>query len=305
MRHGVFLFFFGLFLKTGIADVLAQFANEAFAAPLEKATNEAWLGMFAYAYQLFCDFWGYSTMAVGLGLMFGLQLPVNFRLPYLAKSLQDFWRRWHITLSEWFRDYLYIPLGGNRLHPTRNLLVTMTLAGFWHGAGWNFLLWGFLHGLWLALERRLKRSNVVVVFLGVCLLWVLFRAPSFEVARAYYARLFLPPYTWQPRIPEELPIWLIGAALLTPWLYKKAHDERLQVSKQLAWSVTFLLVCLAYGGARFDFIYFKLLNAFSFLPESPFRACRFCNWGTPGLPGPVSAPKWGPPGNQKNPPGPN
>ncbi len=212
-HHGLFLVVAGMTLKLGVADVLALFANQAFANPSVLSTTAAWTSLYAFAFQLLSDFWGYSTMAVGMALLFGLELPVNFRLPYLSASLQEFWRRWHITLSQWFRDYVYIPLGGNRSRATRNLLITMGLAGLWHGAGWNFLAWGLVNGIWLAVEHRLKNPagassgttgwrralRILFVFHGVCLGWVLFRAPDLRTASAYYARLLLPPYQGRSR----------------------------------------------------------------------------------------------------------
>jgi len=277
-HHGLFLFVAGLALKIGVADVLRQFADEAFRSPGELATTDAWLNLYAFAFQLFADFWGYSTMARGLGKLFGLELPLNFNLPYLSSSLQEFWRRWHITLSSWFRDYVYIPLGGNRSKHTRNLLVTMTAAGIWHGAGWTFVLWGLLHGLWLAIESALKRRfasrlttasplrataaaalSGLLLFHGVCLLWVLFRAPSLPVASSYYARLLLPPYRVHTDVPETLAIWLVGFALLQAPLARAMERERFL--PRSAWAqaaITWLLLALTlgYAGQRYDFIYF-------------------------------------------------
>jgi alginate O-acetyltransferase complex protein AlgI len=280
-HHGLFLFAAGLFLKIGVADVLRQFADEAFKSPGDLATTDAWLNLYAFAFQLFADFWGYSTMARGLGELFGLELPINFDLPYLTTSLQSFWRHWHITLSNWFRDYVYIPLGGNRTKQTRNLLLTMTAAGVWHGAGWNFVLWGFVHGLWLAAEtawrRRVPKSGsadpstgktrrtvgtvvkAFLVFHGVCLLWVLFRAPSTSVAWTYCSRLLLPPYTGHTEVPETLAIWLAGFAVLQAPLSRLM--ERRQFFARPAWvqaglTWLLLLVALAYSGQRYDFVYF-------------------------------------------------
>jgi alginate O-acetyltransferase complex protein AlgI len=268
-HHGVFLFAVGLFLKVGVADVLRQFADEGFLQPQKLATSEAWLYLVAFTFQLFADFWGYSTMARGIGELFGLELPLNFAVPYLSDSLQTFWRRWHITLSNWFRDYVYIPLGGNRAHGARNLLITMTVAGVWHGAGWTFVLWGALHGAWLVLERKLglvaPRSLVArvlrtaLVFIGVCLLWVLFRAPGIDVAAAYYARLLLPPYTTNSYVPETLAIWLIGFAVLHPFLAQITERDRFLARpawQQAAITWVMLIVAMAYGGQKYDFVYF-------------------------------------------------
>jgi alginate O-acetyltransferase complex protein AlgI len=265
LHRGLYMFAVGLALKIGVADVLRQFADNGFAHAAELSTTDAWLDLAAFSLQLFADFWGYSTMAVGLGWMFGFALPVNFATPYLSASLQDFWRRWHITLSSWFRNYVYIPLGGNRTHALRNLLITMTVAGLWHGAGWTFVLWGFLHGLWLAAERitpavRLPHAlRVALTFIGVTLLWVLFRAPTFAIARTYYARLLLPPYRANPIVPETLSIWLVGFALLHPLLARTLSPEwvaRAPLVRQVALTVALLVMCLAYGGQRYDFVYF-------------------------------------------------
>ncbi len=268
-HHGLWLVLVGLALKIGVADVLAQFANEAFRAPLTLSTVGAWTGLYAYGFQLYADFWGYSTMAVGFGGLFGLALPLNFDTPYMAASLQEFWKRWHITLSIWFRDYIYILLGGNQRRQSLNLLVTMALAGLWHGAGWPFVIWGLGHGLWLSLERRatgLPAKNnrrwrclkIAMVFQGVCLLWVLFRAPTLALAGDYYSRLLLPPFT-ASGVPQKLYGWLAIFALVQ-WPLAWTLTERRFVALPLKMQWLLALVCvyliLAYAGARVDFIYF-------------------------------------------------
>jgi alginate O-acetyltransferase complex protein AlgI len=268
-HHGLFLFAVGLFLKIGVADVLRQFVEEGFSAPAKLRTTEAWLYLWAFTFQLFADFWGYSTMARGIAELFGLELPLNFAVPYLSDSLQTFWRRWHITLSSWFRDYVYIPLGGNRSRAARNLLITMTVAGVWHGAGWTFILWGFLHGLWLVIERKIgvrppksigaRAWRTALVFFGVSLLWVLFRAPDIDVAAAYYARLLLPPYNASTVVPETLAIWLIGFAILHPFIARITERERFFARpawQQAAITWTMLIVAMGYGGQKYDFVYF-------------------------------------------------
>ncbi|MCA9054272.1 MAG: MBOAT family protein, partial [Planctomycetaceae bacterium] len=156
---GIAFFVAGLFKKVVLADSLAPTADSVFDAAAAGApilTADAWLGALAYTLQLYFDFSGYSDMAIGLGWLFGVRLPVNFNAPYQADSIIDFWRRWHITLSRFLRDYLYIPLGGSRCGATRryiNLFLTMLLGGLWHGAGWTFVLWGGLHGLYLAINH--------------------------------------------------------------------------------------------------------------------------------------------------------
>jgi len=215
---GLTFFAFGLFKKVVIADPLGGQASEVFAAaaggdPLYAW--EAWAGVLAYTLQIYFDFSGYTDMAIGLGRMFGVRLPQNFNSPYQATSIAEFWRRWHMTLSRFLRDYLYIPLGGNRRGPARrdfNLMATMTLGGLWHGAGWTFVLWGVLHGLYLLVNHRFSAwrqrklcntkpiSNAQrmlgravatgVTFFFVTLAWTLFRAESLEAAGAIYEAMF-------------------------------------------------------------------------------------------------------------------
>ncbi len=186
---GISIFILGLAKKVLLADGVAPVAQHVFASQ-NPGFFDAWAGTLAYTAQIYFDFSGYSDMAVGLGLLFGFQFPQNFNSPYKAVSITDFWRRWHMSLSTWLRDYLYIPLGGNRRGPVRtyvNLFLTMLLGGLWHGANWTFLVWGGYHGIWLAIERRLgKRSwagrfvalqrlaTLLVVMVG----WVFFRCDT-------------------------------------------------------------------------------------------------------------------------------
>lgn len=269
-HRGLWLVLAGGALKVGVADVLAQFADEAFRDPSRLTTTAAWTGLYAYAFQLYADFWGYSTMAVGLAALFGLGLPLNFDTPYRSASLQEFWRRWHVTLSGWFRDYVYIPMGGNRRRRDLNLLATMTLAGLWHGAGWNFVLWGLGHGLWLVAERHapalpgadrrwVRIIRTVLVFHGVCLLWVFFRSPTLAVAWEYLRRLWPDPWTVS-RIPSVLSQWLLLFALVQWPLARTLEGNRfaaLPLKVQWLLALTCLLLILAYAGARVDFIYFN------------------------------------------------
>jgi D-alanyl-lipoteichoic acid acyltransferase DltB (MBOAT superfamily) len=198
---GVTAFSVGLFKKVVLADSLAPYADAGFAAAAHGVSLgmiEAWACVLAYSFQLFLDFSGYSDMAIGLGLMFGISLPVNFFSPYRADSIIEFWRRWHITLSHFLRDYLYKPLGGNRLGATRrygNLLLTMLLGGLWHGAAWTFVLWGALHGIYLLINHAWRASlgrrfavpralGWALTFIAVVFAWVVFRADSMATARS-------------------------------------------------------------------------------------------------------------------------
>jgi D-alanyl-lipoteichoic acid acyltransferase DltB (MBOAT superfamily) len=198
---GVRIFAIGLAQKVLIADQVAQIAEIVFDATPRPTAAEAWIGLLAYTLQIYFDFCGYSTMAVGLGLMIGFSLPRNFRRPYTARSVTEFWRRWHISLSSWFRDYLYIPLGGNRgpaWKTYRNLAIVFLLCGLWHGAAWTFVLWGAWHGAFLILERTapgrmldtlpgwLRQVYALLVVMGG---WVLFRAGDLSAVRRVGAGL--------------------------------------------------------------------------------------------------------------------
>lgn len=208
----------GLFKKVVIADTLAtHLVDRVFATPADFSAPEILVGVYGYAVQIYCDFSAYSDIAIGCALLMGLRFPDNFDSPYIARSLQEFWRRWHMTLSRWLRDYLYVPLGGSRkgrVRTYRNLGITMVLGGLWHGASWMFVLWGGLHGGWLAAERwvrerratALERAGVgkgddngvgwlgrlaqrLVIFHFVCLGWILFRSDSMGTVGEILRRL--------------------------------------------------------------------------------------------------------------------
>ncbi|MBF0444071.1 MAG: MBOAT family protein [Magnetococcales bacterium] len=210
------IFIIGLFKKTVLAAQVGMYSNEAFRfAESLKAMHsiDAWGGLLAFTFEIYFDFSGYSDMAIGLGLMLGIRLPINFNSPYKATSITDFWKRWHITLSRFLRDYLYIPLGGNRKGATRtsiNLMLTMLIGGLWHGAGWNFIIWGGLHGLYLLINHHwekllpqnstittalgsLLRSTLVsrtLTFLAVVIAWGFFRAETLPGAMNLISSMF-------------------------------------------------------------------------------------------------------------------
>jgi alginate O-acetyltransferase complex protein AlgI len=206
--RGVFFVSLGMAKKVLVANACGEVADLAFdSAPLYPL--DAWYGLFGYAFQIYFDFSGYSDMAIGLGLMLGFEFVKNFDSPYKSQSVTEFWRRWHISLSTWLRDYLYVPLGGNRKGTGRtycNLMTVMLLGGLWHGAAWTFLIWGAIHGAWLCIERMLdKRSfyaaaprfvRVAVTFLIVNLAWVFFRAKDGRAGLEYLGSLFGQTSVW-------------------------------------------------------------------------------------------------------------
>ncbi len=204
-----FLIGTGLFMKVVIANYLARsIVDQVFGAPNLHSSLEVLVGIYAYAVQIYADFFGYTNIAIGLALLLGFRFPQNFDSPYAAISIQDFWRRWHMTLSRWLRDYVYIPLGGNRgsrLFTYRNLMLTMLIGGLWHGAGWTFVAWGAIHGTALVAERWWREPPGFVerrstpwrrswhrfaTFQVVCFAWIFFRADSFADAWDVIVRLF-------------------------------------------------------------------------------------------------------------------
>lgn len=223
-NQGIVLFSIGLFKKVALGDNLALIANSAF-SNTTLTFYEAWLGILAYSFQIYFDFSGYADMAIGLALMFGITLPINFNSPYKSKNIIDFWRRWHITLSTFLKEHIYIPLGGNRLGSLRaftNVLITMLIGGVWHGAGWTFLIWGFFHGLFLGIVHLYKGFlpkylSISLTFLTVTLLWVLFRAESFDMAINYYKVLLNFSNEISPVQINVQNILLVGVSWFIVW----------------------------------------------------------------------------------------
>ncbi|MGE0226728.1 MAG: MBOAT family protein [Acetobacteraceae bacterium] len=275
LSRGFYLFVVGVTKKVALADTLAMLADPLFdkAAGVSLNAAEAWMAAGAYTLQIYFDFSGYSDMAIGLALMFGLRLPFNFDAPYRAVSVRDFWRRWHMTLSRFLRDYLYIPLGGNRCGPLRqaaNVIVTMLLGGLWHGAAWTFVVWGGLHGVALAVnhvwaERGLRLPTPVawaLTLLFVMACWVLFRAPDFATAGDVLASMLgLHGAGSVALTRDDLAVLAIGSAvaLIGPTSQKAAFD----VLRPEAWVAVPVGLGLAYlvlviGGRLPNvFIYFQ------------------------------------------------
>lgn len=222
---GLFIFVIGLSKKIVLADSVGNVADSIFALPQgELTTGFAWLGAFAYSLQIYFDFSGYSDMAIGLGRMMGFEFPQNFNQPYRSKNITEFWRRWHMTLSRWFRDYLYIPLGGNRAGQARtfvNLFIVFFLCGLWHGASYTFIIWGIYHGVLLIIERELLSRHgfatsgwggQALTFLLVMIGWVFFRTSSLPVAINYLT--VMAGMGAQPAVVPTIPI-LLGADKIT------------------------------------------------------------------------------------------
>ncbi len=198
---GLFIFSIGLFKKVVIADTFAVWATAGFDTATTLNLIEAWATSLSYTFQLYFDFSGYTDMAIGIALLFNIKLPINFNSPYKALNIQDFWRRWHMTLSRFLRDYIYIPLGGNRKGEFRtytNLLATFLIGGLWHGAGWTFIFWGFLHGLALVIHRvwqslGFKMNKILAWFITfnfVNMAWIFFRAKEWDDAIKVLSGMF-------------------------------------------------------------------------------------------------------------------
>jgi D-alanyl-lipoteichoic acid acyltransferase DltB (MBOAT superfamily) len=270
--RGLVLIVIGLAKKTVFGDGLASYANPVFAAAVIGAppltASQAWEGVLSFAFQIYFDFSGYTDMALGIALMLGITLPQNFNVPYRAVSVSDFWRRWHMTLSRFLRDYLYIPLGGNRHGLARQLLalmVTMGLGGLWHGAALTFIAWGMVHGiglcagvLWRKWGLRMPAvAGWALTFLFVTLAWVLFRAPSFEAAgRLYGAMLGAAPLgaalKWRLLLPAAL------IAMLGPTAYDAAMRARPSRGLAMGLALAFVLLLLKLGNEEnYEFIYFQ------------------------------------------------
>jgi alginate O-acetyltransferase complex protein AlgI len=195
IASGIKKFIVGLSKKVLIANVLGITVDQIFQIPIGSLpTATAWLGIVCFTLQLYFDFSGYTDMAIGIGRIFGFELMENFNYPYISRSIREFWRRWHITLSKWLRDYLYIPLGGNKSHTILNLIVVFLICGIWHGAAWTFVVWGLWHGLFMVIERKVKMPIIlgnVYALLVIMIGWVIFRASSLEYAFGYIKAMFI------------------------------------------------------------------------------------------------------------------
>lgn len=275
--EGAFWLIVGLFLKTVVADhFLAPVVESVYATSGMVDALSAWTGTLAFSGQILCDFSGYSICAIGIARMLGFHLPKNFRFPYAAAGFSDFWRRWHISLSTWLRDYLYIPLGGNKagdLRTYQNLMMTMLIGGLWHGASWTFVVWGGLHGFFLAVERifrsqldQLKIPKLIRiggVFFLVCITWVFFRAVSFEQAWNLLLSMF-GTFGGAPVVGLKetgLALMVMGLVLAANYTFRDMDLERL-LPELKWWKVSATMTIMLYmiftlTGEDRSFIYFQ------------------------------------------------
>lgn len=271
LARGLFLFFIGLFKKVIIADTFAVWATQGFDQSQILNLGDAWATSLAYAMQLYFDFSGYTDMAIGSALMFNVNLPLNFNSPYKGQNIQDFWRRWHMTLSRWLRDYLYVPLGGNRKGEARtlvNLFITFLLGGLWHGAGWTFIIWGALHGaataffkLWQGWGVRLpKWVGWFITFNFVNLAWVFFRATSYSDAIKVLSGMAGLSGVALPELLPDNALWLslffLGVTVLAPNSLQLV--ERFRPTRGWAVLLVVVVVVSLFNLSRVsEFLYFQ------------------------------------------------
>ncbi len=281
LGRGFALLVLGLFMKVVVADgLLAPVVEQVYDGRSFPGFVSAWLGTFAFAGQIFCDFAGYSTCAIGVAMCLGFELPRNFHFPYAAAGFSDFWARWHISLSTWLRDYLYIPLGGNRYGITRtqvNLMLTMLIGGLWHGAAWTFVIWGGLHGLFLVAERPLRGwltahralpvriAHVALTFACVCIAWVFFRTDNLDAARQILTPMLTGRSLEGALVVSRLDTWIVlGTTSLMLLLHFTLRDVDLYASlervpwwaRSVAIACMLLMVVTMHGEDR-AFIYFQ------------------------------------------------
>lgn len=271
---GLQRFVLGLAKKVIIADSIGNAVDQALIHIVDLSSLEAWMCALGYTFQLYFDFSGYSDMAIGLGRLFGLSFPENFNSPYKSRSITEFWRRWHMTLSFWLRDYLYISLGGNRKGAARtyfNLVMTMLLGGLWHGANWVFVIWGVFHGLMLAIERLFKGKGLVprhlklpLTFLMVVLGWVVFRSPDVDFAIIWLKKLFsfeggLYYKHFIARYRDRYAAMLVFAIYMTWWSKNTGEIEyrKFLSKKYLVFFILIFVYILMELGEKSPFLYFQ------------------------------------------------
>ena len=276
---GIFLFSIGLFKKVIIADSFASIATHGFDSAVDLSFVEAWVTSLSYTFQLYFDFSGYTDMAIGIALLFNIKLPINFNSPYKALDIQDFWRRWHITLSRFLKDYIYIPLGGNRKGSFRmynNLLATFILGGIWHGAGWTFVFWGFLHGVALVIHRIWKSLGFrmpkilawFITFNFINIAWVFFRAKEWDDAIRVLDAMFSVDTIFSSQYLENIMIPALLVVFVIVLWFKNSHEminyPKLLLKEDIPWQkiyfyafILFVSVSAVTLQKYTEFIYFN------------------------------------------------
>lgn len=290
IASGLYIFFIGLFKKVIIADTLAGWANDGYNNIGSLTLYDSWVTTLAYTFQLYFDFSGYCDMAIGLGLLFNIKLPVNFNSPYKSLDIQDFWRRWHMTLGRFFTHYLYIPMGGSRKGPARtyfNLFFIFFVSGIWHGAGWTFVIWGIMHGIASMIFRYWKTFNIelpkyiawFITFFFVHIAWVFFRSPDLTTVKVMLTKMFgIPSFHFPAGISAQLNEWLgthfypvtyyfdlklvlLFAGILAIVVFTKNSIERMNNFTPSYRSALFLsligVISLIYLSRVSEFLYFK------------------------------------------------
>ena len=283
ISKGMRLILFGLFIKMVVADHLGAYVDEVYANPAEYNSWSVMLAMAFYSFQIYCDFFGYSTIALGSAKLMGFDISDNFRTPYLAKNIAEFWHRWHISLSTWFRDYVYFPLGGSRVKFGRwafNILVVFVLSGIWHGAAWTFLFWGFAHGLLHILEKALRNRfpykepnsrwlgisldalRIAKTFVLVTLFWVMFRATDFANMRDIFVaavtnfgggqNLAVKPEVWL-----YLALFILSDLLLFNTRFDAWCEGKPMIVRWLVYALLIFLIIACSSVNSFPFIYFQ------------------------------------------------
>lgn len=284
--NGMRQILWGLFKKIVIADNCSIYANEIFSNYRHYSGSTLLLGSFFFAFQIYCDFSGYSDIAIGSARLFGFSLMRNFAYPYFSRDIAEFWRRWHISLSTWFRDYVYIPLGGTKVRrhiQIRNILIVFLISGFWHGASWTFIVWGLLNALYflpllifgkhrsninIAAEGKLLPSivefiQISLTFLLTSIAWIFFRSKSLSDSFAYISGIFSKSLFTVPEVFPKSFIAIILAFVLVEWLQREKqhalHVESLKIPRLAVWGFYLLLILIIflYGGTQQQFIYFQ------------------------------------------------
>lgn len=281
LQNGLVRFLYGFFKKAFIADTLAIYlCDPVFANPGDYSTGTLWLALLGYTIQIYADFSGYSNMAIGSAQILGFDIPENFNFPYIARNMSEFWRRWHMTMSRFFRDYIYIGLGGNRhgfAKTLRNLSATVVVSGLWHGAGWTFVAWGLLHGIYISSNQIVRRfrekkdgeatvlgsiAGWILTLAAVMYSWVLFRAQSFEIAFTYTKGLFT--NLGSAVVQVDSLVWIAIAAALVDHVYGLVRERRPEIDhyvpafvRAIAYAAMIVFIYHARPADVNPFIYFQ------------------------------------------------